>query len=82
MNAADKPCAEPLPEHGTEPTPPSDGAGPTHSEMMALLMRQADIIERLVCQNQDLIAAMTDQDDEQEEQGLGVDMAGNPVRVS
>jgi hypothetical protein len=51
--------------------------------MWNLLLRQADIIERLVCQNQDLIAAVMSEPDEGDtDEGHGVDMAGNPIRIS
>ena len=76
-----KPSGAPVSAHGTEPTTPSDGQGPTPSDLWSLLLRQADIIESLVAQNHDLMSMALNDVDEPDE-GHGVDMAGNPIRVS
>lgn len=82
----ERPCAESLSAPGTEPTPPSDGQGPTLSEIQALLQvvaQQAQTISLLVEHNQELMDRLLhEQEDAEEEEGHGVDMAGKRIRVS
>lgn len=76
-----KPSDAPQSELGIEPIKRSAGLDTTLSDLIHLLHRQQDTIQMLVAQNQDLIAMVTNEDEE-EDQGLGRDMAGNPIKVS
>ncbi len=76
------PYGEPQPAHGTEPMPRSGGADPTLSEMMSLLLRQMDMMDSLFAQQSDLIAALMSEDEQDDDgEGTGRDMAGKPIRV-
>lgn len=84
----ERPLNVPAQEPGMPPTEPLDGQGLTPS-VMTLLMQQAKAMEamaytldRMAAQNQDLMERLIGEDEEAEDHGHGVDMAGNPIKVS
>lgn len=88
---AGKPCDAPVSAHGTEPMPRSDGPGPTLSDVLTALLsvaqainEQTEAIHALAASNErmadEMMAAFPD--DQQGDDAPGVDLSGNPVKVS
>jgi hypothetical protein len=81
-------CAEHQSAHGTGPVSGSVGPEPTH---LGVLMQQArameamaDTLGQAMEQNERLMNQLMGRDEVEEEQdhGLGTDMAGRPIRVT
>lgn len=90
MTGGERLSDAPASEHGTEPMLPSGGAGPTHS-VMGVLMQQArtleamaDTLGQVVAQNHELMSRLLaePEDDGEQDDSHGYDMAGNRVKVS
>lgn len=89
MNASDASPGEEWLQPGQQRTSPSDGTGPTPSLIQALMTSVDLLVEKVRHQGQrmDALEERLSEvegvlDEEDEEQGLGVDMAGNPIRIS
>lgn len=90
MNNDEKPSDAEQSEPGTLPTEPLAGAETTPSVLQVMyqqaraMQAMAYTLDRIVAQNQDLLAIVIDEGSEEEGPAAphGYDMSGNPIKVS